>query len=209
MAYACGMAGPQRAVVFDLGNVLIPWDPRFLYRKLLPDEAAVEAFLRDVCTAEWNLSLDAGRDWGEAVAERIAAHPAHAPLIEAYDRRWEEMLGEPIAGSVALLEELAAAGAPLYALTNWSAVKFAIARERFPFLGRFRDIVVSGEERLVKPDPRLFRVLLDRNRLQPEACVFIDDSLPNVAAAAALGFTAVHFRSPEGLRAALRAAGLR
>src|SRR2546423_1136336 len=108
-----------RAVVFDLGNVLIPWDPRFLYRKLLPDEAAVETFLGEVCTAEWNLGLDEGRPWDEAVADLVARHPAQAGLIRAYDERWGEMIGPAIQETVAILEELAAAGTPLYALTNW------------------------------------------------------------------------------------------
>jgi len=196
----------NRTVIFDLGNVLIPWDPRFLYRKLLPDDRAVEDFLAEVCTAEWNLRLDEGRPWGEAVDELVARFPDRAPLIRAYDTRWEEMLGEPIVDTVVLLEELAAAGTPLYALTNWSAVKFGIARERFPFLRHFRDIVVSGEVRLVKPDPRIFKVLLDKHGLAADQCLFIDDSRKNVEAAAALGMHVIHYRSPAELRHVLTAA---
>lgn len=158
-------------VVFDLGNVLIPWDPRFLYRKMLPDEAAVERFLGEVCTAEWNLGLDAGRPWDEAIGELLARHPSHAPLIRAYDERWGEMIAPAIAESVTILEELAAAGTPLYALTNWSESKFNYARPRYPFLDRFRDIVVSGTVKLVKPDPAIYRLLLDRNGLSARECI--------------------------------------
>ena len=195
-------------VVFDLGNVLIPWDPRNLYARLL-DRPAMERFLAEVCTPAWNLELDRGRPWTVAVAELVARHPGHAALIRAYDERWEEMLGEPVAGSVALLEELHAAGTPLYALTNWSAEKFRVARARFGFLGRFRDIVVSGEVGLVKPDPAIFRLLLDRHRIAAGDCVFIDDSADNVAAAAALGFHAIRFTDPASLRADLEPLGVR
>jgi 2-haloacid dehalogenase len=194
----------RRVVIFDLGNVLIPWDPRFLYRKLLPDEPAVDAFLAKICTAEWNYELDRGRPWDEAVAELLGRFPAHAHLIRAYDTRWEEMLGDPIAGSVALLDELAGAGTPVYALTNWSAAKFTVARRRFPFLGRFRDVVVSGEVRLAKPDPAIYRLLLERNGLAAGECVFIDDSLTNIEAAAGLGIHPIHFQSPDQTREALR-----
>ncbi len=196
------------AVVFDLGNVLIPWDSRTLYRKLLPDEAAVDHFLSVVCPPDWNVSLDAGRSWDEAVAERVALFPQHTDLIRAYDLRWEEMLGPAIAGTVVILEELAAAGVPVYALTNWSAVKFTIARSRFPFLGRFRDIVVSGEVRLVKPDPAIYRLLLSRNRLEAGDCVFIDDVAANVAGAVAVGMRGIRFTSASTLRSELRALGV-
>ena len=142
-----------RAVVFDLGGVLIDWNPRHLYRKLLPDDASIEEFLAEVCTSEWNYQQDAGRTVAEAVGELSGRHPDKAPLIAAYYERWEEMLGGAIEASVALLEELDAAGVPLYALTNWSRETFPIARRRFPFLERFRGIVVSGEEGAAKPDP--------------------------------------------------------
>jgi 2-haloacid dehalogenase len=189
------------SVVFDLGNVLIPWDPRPVYRRIdAGDEAKVDRFLSEVCPTEWNLSLDRGRDWGEAVAERVALFPDEAEAIRAYDLRWEEMLGPPIAGSVAILEELAGRGVPLYALTNWSAVKFGIARARFPFLSLFRDIVVSGEVGLVKPDPAIYRLLLARNALEAASCVFIDDSAANVAAAASLGMRGIRFTDPGNLR---------
>jgi 2-haloacid dehalogenase len=188
------------AVVFDLGGVLIDWDPRRLYRKLLPDAASVEAFLAEVCTADWNYQQDAGRTCAEAVAELSARHPDRAELIAAYYGRWEEMLGGALEGAVAILEELDAAGMPLYALTNWSRETFPIARARFPFLARFRGILVSGEERLAKPDPRIYRLLLDRYRLDPAGCIYIDDHLANVDAAHAAGMTGIRFESAEQLR---------
>jgi 2-haloacid dehalogenase len=196
------------AVVFDLGGVLIDWDPRYLYRKLLADEAAVEEFLATVCTQEWNAEQDGGRPFAEGIAELVERHPEHAAAIAAYRERWPEMLGGDIPGAVALLADLRAAGVPLYALTNWSAETFGYARERFEFLDWFSGVVVSGEERMVKPDPRIFRLLLDRFGLAPDATLFVDDSPANVAAARELGLDAVRFRDPDRLRRDLRARGL-
>ena len=199
---------PTKAVVFDLGGVLIDWDPRYLYRKLLADEAAVEEFLATVCTPEWNAEQDRGRPFAEGVAELVERHPVHAAAIAAYHERWPEMLGGDIPGTVDLLAELRAAGVPLFALTNWSAETFVHARERFEFLGWFDGVVVSGEERLVKPDPRLFRRPLDRFALAPEATLFVDDSPANVTAARRLGMDAVRFTDPERLRRDLAGRGL-
>ena len=189
-----------KAVVFDLGGVLIDWDPRYLYRKLLADEAAVEEFLATVCTPEWNAEQDRGRPFAEGVAELVERHPVHAAAITAYHERWTEMLGGDIAGTVELLAELRDTGVPLYALTNWSAETFGIARERFEFLAWFDGVLVSGEERMVKPDPAIFRLLLDRFGLDPETTFYVDDSPANVASAGRLGFDAVPFTDPEQLR---------
>ncbi len=195
-------------VVFDLGGVLIDWDPRYLYRKLFAgDTAAMERFLAEICTPEWNLRQDAGRSWAEGTAELKAQHPAQAALIEAYHLRWPEMLAGPIDGSVAILRELRDAGTPLYALTNWSQETFPVALERYDFLGWFAGIVVSGREGLVKPDPRIYRVLLERHGLRAEECVYIDDNAANVAAARALGMDAIAFTGAEALRVALAARG--
>jgi 2-haloacid dehalogenase len=196
---------PVKAVVFDLGGVLIDWDPRYLYRKLLADEAAVEEFLATVCTPEWNAEQDRGRPFAEGVAELVERHPAHAAAIAAYAERWPEMLGGDIPETVELLAELRAAGTPLYALTNWSAETFEVARERFEFLSWFDGVLVSGEERLIKPDPRFFRLLLERFGLDPEATFYVDDSEPNVAVARELGLDAVRFTGPERLRRELAA----
>ncbi|HEU5060625.1 MAG TPA: HAD family phosphatase [Kofleriaceae bacterium] len=194
-----------RAVVFDLGGVLIDWNPRHLYRKLLPDDASVEAFLAEVCTADWNYQQDAGRAVADAVAEVSARHPERAELIAAYYERFEEMLGGPIEESVAVVAELAAAGVPLYALTNWSRETFPIARRRFDFLQRFRGIVVSGEERAAKPDPRIYQILLERYRLDPASCLFIDDVARNAEGARAAGMQAIVYTSPGQLRRELAA----
>jgi 2-haloacid dehalogenase len=191
---------PVKAVVFDLGGVLIDWDPRYLYRKLLDDEAAVEEFLATVCTPAWNAEQDRGRPFAEGVAELVERHPAHAAAITAYHERWPEMLGGAVDGTVEVLAELRAAGVPVYALTNWSAETFGVARERFEFLEWFDGVLVSGEERIIKPDPAIFRLLLDRFGLDPEATFYVDDSEPNVAAADRLGLDAVRFTTPAQLR---------
>jgi FMN phosphatase YigB (HAD superfamily) len=152
-------AKPISTVVFDVGNVLLDWNPRRLYRKIFGDADAMERFLAEVCTSEWNLELDRGLPFAEAVAERIARFPEHAAEIRAYDERWAEMSDGAIDGSVALLERLAERGAPLYALTNFSAEKFEEAYERFAFFERFEGIVVSGRVKLAKPDPEIYRLL--------------------------------------------------
>lgn len=195
-------------VIFDLGNVLIGWDPRQLYRQLIDDEARMEWFLREVCNSEWNEQQDAGRPWTEATAVLRARFPEHAEWIDAYHLRWRETLLGPIEGSVALLEALKARGMRLLALTNWSQETFPIARQLYPFLQWFEGIVVSGEERLVKPDPRIFQRLLQRYAVDPATALYIDDSARNVAAAQALGMQAWWFQTPEGLRAHLLEWGL-
>ena len=194
-----------KAVVFDLGGVLIDWDPRYLYRKLLADEAAVEEFLATVCTPEWNAELDRGRPFAEGVAELAERHPEHAAAIAAYHQRWPEMLAGDLPDTVEVLAELRAAGVPLYALTNWSAETFAITRERFEFLDWFDGLLVSGEEGMTKPDPAFFQLLLDRFGLDPGATVLVDDAEANVAAARELGIDAIRFTGPGQLRRELSA----
>ena len=196
------------AVVFDLGGVLIDWDPRRLYRKLLADEAAVEEFLATVCTPEWNAEQDSGRAWSEAVAVLSEAHPDQRELIAAYHERWPEMLGGPIEGTVQVLDELRRGGVRLFALSNWSAETFRLTRGRFPFLEWFDGLVVSGEEGVTKPDRRIFELLIERFGLVPAATVFVDDSAANVTAARDLGLDAVRFRDAGGLRRDLAARGL-
>ena len=148
-------AEPRSIVIFDLGGVLVDWDPRHLYRQLFPgDEAGMEQFLAGVCTNEWNLQQDAGRSWAEATALLRAQHPGQEALIDAFHQRWPEMIRGAIDGTVEILRELREAGVPLYALTNWSAETFPVAEERFDFMGWFRGVVVSGREKLIKPDPR-------------------------------------------------------
>jgi 2-haloacid dehalogenase len=195
-------------VVFDLGGVLVDWNPRHLYRQLFGDDVAMERFLAEVCSPEWNERQDAGRPWREAIADLVARHPDQAPLITAYHQRWPEMLRGEIPDAVEVLTELKALGLRLYALTNWSHETFPVARRRFAFLDCFDGIVVSGEERLIKPDPAIFRRLLTRYDITPAHAVYIDDSPRNVVAAADVGLHALRFVDAHRLREDLIALGL-
>jgi 2-haloacid dehalogenase len=204
------MAGTQRdIVIFDLGGVLIEWDPRHLYRKLFAgDEPAMEDFLATVCTHEWNRGQDAGRSFAEGARRLKRDHPNKAVPIDAYFARFDEMMPGPIAGTVAILAELKDRGTPLYGLSNWSAETYQPAYARFDFLKWFRGIVVSGEVGVIKPDPRIFHALFDRHGVEPQRAVFIDDSPANAAAATALGIHGIRFTTPTALRADLVALGL-
>jgi 2-haloacid dehalogenase len=200
---------PPSIAVFDLGGVLIDWDPRHLYRKLFGgDEAAMEQFLATVCTQAWNERQDAGRPFAEAAALLRAAHPGQATLIDAYGARFDEMMAGPIDGTVEILAALRRRGTALYGLTNFSAETYPLALRRFEFLGWFRGVLVSGEVGLIKPDPRIFRLLLERFAIQAAAAVFIDDRPRNVAAAEALGMRALLFTDPATLQRDLAALGL-
>jgi 2-haloacid dehalogenase len=195
-------------VVFDLGGVLIEWDPRRMYRTLFDDEADMEQFLATICTSEWNLEQDRGRPVAEATELLTAQFPEHTDLIRAYYGRWEEMLGDLIWDTVAIVDDLHEQGVRLVALTNWSHEEFPAARPRMTFLDHFDGVLVSGEVKLIKPDPAIFELLVDRHRVDPATAVFVDDSPANVASAANLGFDAIHFTSSAQLRADLSARGL-
>ncbi|WP_420412264.1 HAD family hydrolase [Roseibium sp.] len=196
-------------VVFDIGNVLIEWNPEYLYCDLIPNNEERRKFLDTVCTPDWNLQQDLGRSWDEAIQLLSAQHPDKAGLIRAYSERWHDMVPGEIFGTPALLAELKEKGVPLYAITNFSSEKFVEAQERFPFLkSSFLDIVVSAEERLLKPDPQIYKVLFERNNLDPTKCIFIDDSLANVEAARALGMAGHHFTSAQTLERDLTDLGL-
>jgi 2-haloacid dehalogenase len=196
-------------VVFDIGNVLVSWDPRNLYRALFGGrEEEMEWFLANVCSNAWNLEQDRGRSFAEATELLLREHPEELhPFIRAYDERWHDMLAGDIPETVEILERLAAARTPLYAITNWNQDKFRQARELFPFLSRFDGIIVSGDERLIKPDPAIFGLLFSRYGLKPEDCVFIDDSLKNVRGAEAAGMHAIHFTGAAELAHDLRQLG--
>jgi 2-haloacid dehalogenase len=196
------------AVIFDLGGVLIDWDPRYLYRTLFVDEAAMERFLAEVATPEWNAAQDAGRSWTEAVEVLAARFPDERPLIEAYHLRWSEMLGGPIDGTVDVLADLRERDVRLLALSNWSAETFPIARTRYPFLDWFEGIVVSGEIGVAKPDARIFETLIGRYHIEPSETVFVDDSVANVSAAEELGFICLRFHDPDRLRIDLERLGV-
>jgi 2-haloacid dehalogenase len=203
------MTGPAHApaldtVLFDLGGVLIDWNPRHVYREHFGrDVAAMEDFLARVVPMTWNHEMDAGKPFDEAVRERQALFPEHAALIALWRDRWPDMLGGPIEPTVGLLRELRGAGLRLLALTNWSAETFPVARDRYGFLDWFETIFVSGEERLAKPDPRFFELALARGALVPARTLFIDDNVANIETAEAMGFDTHRFVEPEGLRSAL------
>lgn len=193
----------SKTVVFDVGGVLINHDPRTLYRKLLPDEDAVTAFLTDICHDEWNQMQDAGRSLTEATTERLSLFPEHSDLIEAYYGRWEEMLDGPIQGTVDIFSSLLDAGKPVYGLSNFSSETFQTARQHFPFLDWFTGLVVSGDDGLIKPDPKIYELLMARYGLVAEDLIFIDDREINVNAACALGIRGILFSSSEKLRSDL------
>ena len=175
---------PYQTIVFDLGNVLIGWDPRNLYRKIMDKEEEMEYFLSNICTMDWNAEQDRGRSWDLACRDLAEKYPDYHALIWAYWHRWPETLSGPIEENVALLETFKKEGKyRLYGLTNWSAEAFPYARKNFPFLQHFRDILVSGEEGLIKPDPAIYHLLYQRFDINPATAVFIDDSLKNVIAA--------------------------
>ena len=199
----------MNAVLFDLGGVLIDWNPRYLYAPLFgEDQTGMEDFLARVCAPEWNHTMDAGKPFAEAVAERQKLFPEHAALIALWKDGWPQMLREAIHESVEVLAALRRRGHRLVALTNWSAETFPVARERFAFLQWFEDIVVSGEVGLAKPDARIFRLAIERNRLDPSRTLFVDDSQVNVQAARETGLHAVHFRGAAPLREELVRLGL-
>lgn len=197
-------------IVFDLGGVLVDWDPKYLYSKVFNnDEKRINSFLSEVCTPDWNVQQDAGRSLAEGTQILIDRFPGQEDHIRLFYDRWEEMIRGAVQGTVTLLEELKRRDDHnLYALTNWSAETFPVALERFDFLGYFKGIVVSGEEKTRKPFPRIYEILFDRYSLDPGTSVFIDDSLANVETAKDLGMTGIHFRHPEQLSSDLRALGV-
>lgn len=196
------------AVVFDLGGVLLDWDPRHLYRQLFDDPVQMDDFLERICTAEWHRQHDLGTPTLASCQELALRHPEHAGLIMAWAERGEEMVAGPIHETVELLAELQAARVPCYALSNMEAETFPLRRDRFPFLQTFDGCVISGFERVAKPQREIFDILLSRHELDAARTVFIDDSPRNIAAARRLGVTAIHFTGAGPLRAELRALGL-
>ena len=200
---------PIDTVVFDIGNVLIPWEPRWLFNKLLPDEAAVERFLDEVDFNTWNAQHDAGQSFECGIAQQSAAFPHYQHLFKAYFERWEESIAEPIQGSLTLTRKLREAGYRTLALTNFSTETFPRAVRLNPFLNEFEGILVSGEEKLMKPDPAIYRLLCERYGVEPAKAVFIDDSLHNVEGARRIGMHALHFSSVDQLLDDLDALGVK
>jgi len=197
-----------KTVVFDIGGVLIDWNPRHMYRKIFKNEEEMEWFLSNICTYEWNVQQDGGKLFSEGTAELSARYPEHSDKIALYYSRWEEMLGGDLNDTVKIFNELKSAGIPVYALTNWSHEAFPVAYERYDFMKQFDGIVVSGYEKLLKPDHSIYRVLMNRYNINPVESVYIDDNKANADAAAELGFHAIHFLSAEQLAQELRGLGL-
>lgn len=195
-------------VIFDLGGVLIDWNPRHLYRKIFTDEAEMEYFLTHICTMEWNEYQDRGRSWAEGVALLSEQYPEYTEQIKVYHERWSEMLNGAIDDSVEILKTLKAQGIRVVALTNWSTETFPIAEAQFPFLQWFEGIVVSGKEKMKKPEPEIFQLLFDRYQVNPKQAIFIDDSPTNVQGANQVGLHSIRFTDAAALRTALKAFGL-
>lgn len=191
------------AVVLDVGGVLMDWDPRHLFRKVIEDEGQREWFLAEVCSPQWNRRQDEGRSWADAVAEAAARHPEHEPWIRTYDERWIETIAGLYDETVEVLRELHGSETPVYALTNFSAEKWLLACEHYELLNSFDGVVVSGEESVAKPDPDIYRLLVKRFDLDPPRTFFTDDLKVNVDAARAAGIDAEVFTSAASLRAAL------
>lgn len=196
-------------IIFDLGAVLIDWNPHYLYKKLFTEETQMLHFLQNICTPAWNEEQDGGRPLQEATELLVNQYPEHAQNIRHFYGRWEEMLGGAIEGTVDIFKELKEKDTyRFYALTNWSAETFPIARQRFEFLSWFDGIVVSGTEKNRKPFASFYQLLLDRYAIKPQQALFIDDNLRNIQAAEQLGIQTVHFLSPAQLRESLTEKGI-
>lgn len=186
-------------IIFDFGGVLVDWNPRYVYRDHFQDDEKMEWFLENICTDDWNIQQDGGRSLEEATNLLLKEFPEHKTEIEMYYGKWETMLKDSIPETVEILYELKEKY-PLYGLTNWSAETFPIALKRFEFFQAFDGILVSGEEKLIKPDRKIFELMMDKFSLKPENCLFIDDNLKNVEASRAFGIETIHFKNPEDLR---------
>ena len=196
------------AVIFDFGGVLIEWDPRNLYRRYFDDAESMERFLEEIDFMEWNALQDKGRPFAEGVADLTAQFPQHADLIRAYHEHWEESIGEPITPVIEILKRVKAAGWPVYGLSNWSMETFPIIRKQHTFFNLLDGYLLSGEVKLVKPDPAIFQRMLEKIGRRPEECVFIDDNPANVAAARALDIVTIQYQSPEQLEHELQRLGI-
>jgi 2-haloacid dehalogenase len=194
-------------IVFDLGGVLVDWNPDYVYRTIFNDPEKMRWFYENVCTPDWNEEQDAGRSLKEATEELVTKFPDHEENIRAYYDRWTEMLGGPIHGTVEVLRQLKDAGIKLYALTNWSHETFPIALQRYEFLHWFHGRIVSGEEKTRKPFPKIYQSLINRFGIDPSKAVYIDDNVRNLAPAKELGFHTIHFKSPEQLKNDLKQLG--
>ena len=192
-----------KAVIFDFGGVLVDWSPHNLYRHYFEQPHEIDHFLKEINFAEWNAQQDKGRPFAQAVAELSKKFPHRKNLIAAYHENWKDSIVGSIAGTVDILRKLKEIGYPLYGLSTWSAETFPLVRERFPFFDLFDDIVLSGEVKMIKPDPQIFQFMLDKFNLKAQACLFIDDSLTNIKVAEEIGFATIYFQSPAQLETEL------
>jgi len=200
---------PINTIIFDLGGVLIDWNPRHLYRKIFKTEEEMEWFLQHVCTNDWNEKQDGGRSFEEATSELLIKFPEHENPIRAWYNRWEETVNGSIAGTVEILSQIRESKKfRLYALTNWSEQTFPWALKNFDFLHWFEGIVVSGHEKTRKPFPEFYQILLDRYKIDPAKSIFIDDVPRNILGGQAVGIAGVHFQSPSQLKLELRKLGV-
>ncbi|WP_207429095.1 HAD family phosphatase [Pedobacter sp. SYSU D00535] len=192
-------------IIFDLGAVLIDWHPFHLYKSIFSNEEEMRFFIENICTNAWNEEQDGGRSLAEGTELLVKEFPDHEENIRAYYGRWEEMLNGPIQGTVKIFKELKDSGRfKIYALTNWAAETYPIAQSKFEFLNWFDGVVVSGTERMRKPHPEFYQLLLDRYSVSPAEAVFIDDNFRNVEAGRKLGIDSIHFKNPEQLREELQ-----
>ncbi len=192
-------------IIFDLGGVLIDWNPNYVFDQIFDSEERKQYFFENICTSDWNEQQDAGRSLQEGTEILVAQHPEWEHEIRAYYGRWREMLGGPIHDTVDILKQIKEADSHrLYALTNWSAETFPIAQELYDFLSWFEGIVVSGVEKTRKPFAGFYQILLDRYRVDPAKAIFIDDNFRNVKAASSLGIHGIHFQSPTQLKKELK-----
>lgn len=199
------MTKPIKAIIFDYGNVLIEWNPRYVYQDYFPnDPDGMENFLVEVDFMGWNTHQDRGRTFREGVADLSATFPQHAHLIQAYHDNWKDSIGKSYTGTVEIMKQLKQMGYPLYGLSNWSAETFPHAREKYDFFELLDDMVISGEVGHVKPEPEIYHLMLEKIGKPTQECLFIDDSLPNIQQAQKMGFETIHFQSPEQLAARLR-----
>ena len=198
------MTSQIKAIIFDFGNVLLEWNPRYVYQRYFPDDPkGMERFLAEVNFAEWNLEQDKGRPFAEGVAILSEKFPHYAELIQAYHENWTDSIGAAYSGTIEILKKLKQAGYPLYGLSNWSAETLPFAREKYDFFDLFDDFVISGDVGHVKPDPEIFRIMLGKIGRPAGECLFIDDAVTNISQAQKMGFATVHFQSPEHLAVVL------
>jgi 2-haloacid dehalogenase len=191
-------------IIFDFGGVLLEWNPRNLYRHYFDTGEAMEQFLEEINFFQWNAGLDKGHPFSEGVAELSEQYPQYKDLIVLFQNKWEQCVGQPVSRTIGLIRQLQLSGYAVYGLSNWSSETFPIVRKKFPFFDILDGYMISGDVRLVKPDPAIFQLFLNRFNQKAEECLFIDDSQKNVEAAQEIGFSAIHYQSPEQLEQELK-----